>query len=209
MRRFRLPPAWVAAALLLAAAPSLAQYKVVDPDGRVTYTDRPPAAAIGARITPLRRDGTVADAEPAALPLELRQVAARFPVTLYASTDCAPCDSGRRLLLVRGVPYHERLVGDDADADELVRISNGRTLPTLSVGGQVLRGYSETEWHSTIDLAGYPRESRLPRTYSPPAPTPLTARAAPVAPPAAAPVPRAEPVPEPAPSAASGPSIRF
>jgi len=35
---------WAAAALLMAAGPAWALYKVVGPDGKVTYTDRPPTA---------------------------------------------------------------------------------------------------------------------------------------------------------------------
>ena len=40
---------------LLSAPPAFALYKVVGPDGRVTYTDRPPAIAGGERVLPLGR----------------------------------------------------------------------------------------------------------------------------------------------------------
>ena len=201
----------VAASVLMASLSVHAQFKVVEPDGRVTYSDRPPAPSAGARVTALRRDGTLAAdvAQALVLPLELRQTATRFPVTLYAGADCVPCDSGRRLLRARGIPFVERSVTDDADGEELVRLSNGRTVPTLTVGAQVLRGYSETEWHSTLDLASYPRESKLPRNYTSPAATPLTARAPEPAPVVVVPVPRPEPLPAPPPPTASGPSIRF
>ena len=65
----------LAAALLLAVAlPASALYKVVGPDGKVTYTDRPPPAAatgLPSRVTPM----APAAAPPAAalaLPTELR-----------------------------------------------------------------------------------------------------------------------------------------
>jgi len=202
-------------ALVLAAAslPCAAQFKIVDADGRVTYTDRPPAISSGTRITKVRRDGVVGTeaAAPIPLPLELRQVAARFPVTLYATTDCAPCDSGRRLLRARGIPHSERSIADDVDADALLRLSNGRTVPTLTVGAQVLRGFAESDWQSTLDLAGYPRESKLPRDYPHAAATPLVPRPSEPAPSpiAAAERPAEPPTPAPVESAASEPSIRF
>jgi glutaredoxin len=211
--RRRIPRSIPVACLWLALAGSVhAQFKVVGPDGRVTYTDRPPAAASGAQVLTMRRDGSVAAPSGTVLPLELRQPVARFPVTLYVSSDCAPCDSGRRLLLARGVPFTERTVTDDADTEALVRISDARTVPTLTVGKQVLRGFSETDWQSTLDLAAYPRESRLPRGYVAPAPSPLAGsktEQAPAALPPAAPSPRPPDAPSVAEPAASGPAIRF
>ena len=90
--------AWALGLLLTAGvfAPNLAQamYKVVQPDGSVTYTDRPPATG-NARVTALGRDaglaGGGAGASEASLPFALRQAMQRYPVTLYTSADCAPC----------------------------------------------------------------------------------------------------------------------
>ncbi|MFI4928900.1 MAG: glutaredoxin family protein [Burkholderiales bacterium] len=208
----RLFPLSTCAALALAmfALPSHALFKVVAPDGTVTYTDRPPPASIG-RGTPQGKEASGADAAAAALaslPIELRQTAARFPVTLYTSTDCSPCDNGRRLLQTRGVPYVERrvLTGDDAEA--LDRLTGGRSVPTLTIGGQALRGYSDSDWHSYLDAAGYPRESQLPRSYQQPAATPLVERQ-PEAAPVARPAPPAEPIAAPPTTAPSPTGIRF
>lgn len=161
----------------LLALPSHALYKVVGPDGRVTYIDRAPSSELG-RVQPIGRDGTPApDASPnAALPSDLRQVSTRFPVTLYSSADCGPCETGRRLLQQRGIPYVERRITSEEDADAMNRITGGRSVPSLMVGSQALRGLSDTDWHAYLDAAGYPRESKLPRGYQPPAATPLVAR---------------------------------
>jgi len=186
-------------AVLFASAPLYAQYKVVGPDGKVTYTDRPPAQATG-KVTELGGRGSVA-ADNAALPLELRQAASRYPVTLYASVGaCDPCDSARQLLRQRGIPYSEKSVQSPEDADALERLSGGRDAPTLSIGSQTLRGLAPEVWNSYLDAAGYPRESRLPPNFAYAPATPLVARAAPPAAraaetpterPAAAPVPPA------------------
>jgi glutaredoxin len=188
----------------LAQAQSQAQYKVVGPDGRITYTDRPDAVP-GSRVVPLGREAPPPEAP--ALPLELRQISARFPVTLYSSADCAPCDSGRRLLQQRGIPYTERVVSSDEDLAALQRLTGARSVPALTVGGQVLRGYLESDWQSYLDAANYPSSSKLPRDYPVPAPTPLVARA-PAADAATPALPAtAEPPPARAPAPPAG--IRF
>ncbi len=168
------------AVALLASAAASAQYKVVAPDGRVTYTDRPGDAPAGSKISRVGHEGA-ADASPApspvaGLPFELRQVAERFPVTLYAGADCAPCDLGRQLLQRRGIPYVERRVQTEDDLAALERLAGARTVPVLAVGGQISRGWLESEWVGNLDLAGYPAQSRLPSNWQPPPVTPLAAR---------------------------------
>lgn len=202
------PAARAAAALLFAACawPALAQYKIVAPDGSVTYTDRPPPPS-GARVTELGRRPDAAPASGApVLPAALARVAERFPVTLYASDDCAPCDRGRQMLQQRGIPYREVRVISNEDVAALEQRTGARTVPSLTVGAQVVRGFSEVDWSAYLDAAGYPRESQLPPGWAPPPPAPLVARAPqPVAPtPAPAEPGVAEPPPPPPPG-----TIRF
>lgn len=197
-------------ALVLAATlPAQAQYKVVGPDGKITYTDRPVAPS-GGQVQTLRAANAAATAARAPLPLELRAVAQRFPVTLYTSSDCAPCDTARQLLQTRGIPFSENTIATDEDIAALQRRSGGRTVPAMTVGAQALRGYADTDWHSVLDLAGYPKESKLPRGWSAGPAVPLAARATATtdAPslPAASPVPTA---PAQATPPAGVPSIRF
>lgn len=193
--------------------PALAQYKVIDADGRVTYTDRP-AATDSSKVTSMRRGGTAAATATAPSldwPLELRQAVSRFPVTLYAGPACSPCDRGRQMLLQRGVPFAEKRVTTDEDAAALERITGGRTLPSLMVGSQPLRGLSPDDWISYLDAAAYPRESRLPKGWQPAAATPLVQReatasataASGAAPAPARPAPAAAPATPAAPAAAA------
>src|SRR5256885_8900445 len=84
-------------------------YRIVGPDGKVTFSDRPAQsaqqqAAPAAPAAPSVAGTTDSNAN---LPYALRQIAGRFPVTLYTSSDCAPCDSARQLLQSRGIPYAE------------------------------------------------------------------------------------------------------
>ncbi|MBA4260793.1 MAG: NrdH-redoxin [Comamonadaceae bacterium] len=164
--------AGVALSLLATAALAQGVHRIVGPDGRVTYSDQPPPS--GATV---RQAGGAASGGSAAaqLPFELRQVVNRFPVTLYTSSDCAPCNSGRNLLNARGIPYTEKTVSTFEDSETLKRISGESSLPFLTIGGQQIKGFSDAEWTQFLDAAGYPKQSQLPAGYRRPASTPLVA----------------------------------
>lgn len=200
------------AAILAGALPAgaaLAQYKVVEPGGRVTYTDRPPSY----QSVPDARGGSTQDAAQAdsagrlaaGLPYTLRQVVLRFPVRLVVADACAPCESARRLLRARGVPVQEVSVDRPEDVEALQRELGSRELPVLLVGSERHVGYAEATWSSTLDAAGYPATSVLPAGYRPPAPRALAGPQTPAQPPRPA---RREPdAPVLAPAPAGG--IRF
>jgi glutaredoxin len=169
----------IALATLACAAGAQSVYRIVGPDGKVTFADKPPATpgakADAATVTPL--GGTAGG--NANLPFELRQVASRYPVTLYTGTDCAPCGSARAYLASRGVPFTEKTVSTNDDIAALQRLSGSNSLPFLTIGGQQIKGYSDTEWGQYLSAAGYPGTSQLPASYRQPAATPLVATAAP------------------------------
>ena len=168
-------PLALGAALLVAATGVHAQFKVIGADGKVTYTDREPASP-RARSTALGAKAPVQAAEPD-LPFDLRQVASKYPVTLYTTTGaCEPCVQARQYLKQRGVPYSERQAATNEDIEALEKISGGREAPTLTVGSQVLRGFGSDSWGQYLDAAGYPRDSRLPSSYQYRAATPIAER---------------------------------
>jgi glutaredoxin len=168
-------PVLLLGALVLATSPAHALFKVVGPDGRVTYTDRPPNAAEG-KLQSVDRDG--AGASEATLPFALRQIATRFPVTLYTTSNCEPCSLARASLVKRGVPFSERTAEAQEDREAWTRLIGGPEAPALRVGGQVLRGFNPSTWDETLDLAGYPKQSLLPASWQPPAAMPLVDRKA-------------------------------
>jgi glutaredoxin len=189
-------------ALLLIAAGAMAQpiYRNVDKNGKVTFSDRAPTAS-----TEPAKGPQAASAEPsnAGLPYELRQVAQRYPVTLYSGEECAPCATARSLLVTRGIPFEERTVKSDQDVEALQRLTGRASLPLLTIGSQQLKGFSDAEWSQYLDAAGYPKSNSLPAGYRNPPARPLVAQqAAPAAPEPAAPAP----VPQQAAPAPSGPT---
>jgi glutaredoxin len=207
--RHTLPVASVLLASLLASLPAHALYKVVGPDGKVTYTDQPPTSAQN-KVQPVNERGGGPEGGGAALPFELRQIVQRYPVTIYTSEGCAPCDAGRQMLRDRGIPFSERTVGSKEDVDSLERITGGTAVPAVSIGPQVLRGYQSNDWSSYLDAAGYPKTSKLPAGYPAPQRQPLTARQSAPAPSSEqANVPEAAPAPTAPPPTSNPAGIRF
>lgn len=179
-----------------AGSPLLAQYKVVDPDGRVTYTDRP-TPSTAAKVQPMR--ATPGSDAVSSLPYELRQVAERYPVTLYSGDNCDACTAGRNMLRQRGVPFTEKTVKTDADIQALKRLESSSELPVLRIGTQQLKGYTDAEWRSYLDAAGYPAQSKLPASYKAAEPAPLVGQTTAT--------PPARPVPPPQPPAQLPPAL--
>lgn len=146
---------------MVLSSPAWALYKVVGPDGKVTYTDRPSTDRPSQTI---RANG--AASATGSLPLELRQVVGKYPVTLYTSGSCAPCDQGRSLLQRRGIPYTEKSIETQEDVNALKRLEGISQVPVVRIGQQQLQGFEEREWTSYLDAAGYPKQSVLPRGYA-------------------------------------------
>jgi hypothetical protein len=190
-------------------------YRIVGPDGRVTFSDKAPLegnARAGASVAGQQ----AGDSGNSALPFELRQVASRYPVVLYSGPSCGPCGTGRSMLSDRGIPFTEKTISTNEDIAALGRLTGGSpTVPILTIGEQQLKGYSETEWAKFLDAAGYPKTSQLPAGYSGPPAAPLVvAQQPPSAKPKAAPAPAGPVAPAPAeteaaPAASNPAGIRF
>ena len=184
-------------------------YRIVGPDGKVTFSDKPPVTEGASRVgaaSSTRGNGA------AGLPYELRQVASKYPVTLYVGDNCGPCGAGRSLLTSRGIPFAEKTVNSNEDGQALQRLSGDRSLPFMTIGSQQLKGFSDSEWTQFLDAAGYPSSSALPASYRQPAATPLVAVAAAPAVTAAIPVARPNapaPAPRPAPNNDNPAGIKF
>lgn len=188
---------------LLVVGAALAQpvYRNVDKNGKVTFSDQPAAAD----AQPAASRGSNTLNTNAGLPYELRQLAQRYPVTLYTGDECGPCATGRSLLLTRGIPFSERTVKTNEDIEALQRLSGQNSLPLLTIGSQQLKGFSDSEWSQYLDAAGYPKSAQLPTGYRNAPAQPLVAVQPAVQPAAAAPA-RSAPAPTPVPAAANGPT---
>ena len=203
----------IAACALLSGvtAISIAQpvYRIVGPDGKVTFSDKPPAEP-KAKVTSAA--GTSAGGIAiSSLPFELRQVAKKYPVTFYTGENCGPCQAARSMLITRGIPFAEKTITTAEDSQALERLSGENSLPFATIGGQQLKGFSDAEWTQFLNAAGYPTASVLPASHRQPAATPLvTGVAAPATTAAPAATARAAaPATQPTPAATNPSGIRF
>jgi glutaredoxin len=154
-------------------APTHAQvFRIIAADGNVSFSDQPPSLNSSGKAVSSTVSGSGISAA-AGLPFELRQVATKFPVTLYSSEGCVPCGSGRAMLTSRGIPFTERTVNSPEDGEALKRLSGASVVPLLTIGSQHLKGFSEAEWTQFLDAAGYPTTSRLPAAFRLPQAMPL------------------------------------
>ena len=158
------------ALFLLATASTAADaqlFKWVDKDGKVTYSDVPPPKD----AKDVKRKGYGDNVTPSdELPYSVKEAMKRNPVTLYANACGEPCDQGRALLAARGIPFTDRNPEtDQAASDALKEAVGALTVPTLTIGGRVIKGFADSEWHDALTSSGYPRTNPGIRP-KPPAP---------------------------------------
>jgi|YNPNPStandDraft_1061719.scaffolds.fasta_scaffold37293_2 glutaredoxin len=146
-------------ALFCVAAVSDAQYyRWVDEQGKVHYGDRPPPALAG-KAQQMRHGAPAPDPT---LPYAVREAMAHFPVTLYVSADCQQgCVEGREYLKSRAIPFTEKSVASQEDAEALKKLVGGNAevvVPVLTVGAKHAVGWRLSDWQRLLDAAGYPKE---------------------------------------------------
>jgi len=171
--------------ICLAVMPLSAQadklYRWVDAEGKVHYGDAPPTDAKQLETKKLTDEVT----QNQDLPYEARRAQQHFPVTLYVADNCTEaCDKARSLLNNRGIPYSEKSLKTREEIEAFKKLSGIDSTPTLVVGRNFLKGFQEKNWHSELDIAGYPKTStyRTPaKPASPAASQPAAAKPAPAA----------------------------
>lgn len=158
MRFYRSPSLplgrWAAVALLALAAvspPSGAQtlYKSVGADGRIAYSDQPPAS--GATEKTLKLENLPVSVVPgAAAPRTAGPTAAQEPpaaaaprgdVVLYMATWCGYCKAAKSYLAQKNISYRELDIDQPAGKTAFAQIG-GRGVPVLLARGQRITGFT-------------------------------------------------------------------
>jgi glutaredoxin len=129
-------------------------YRWVDKNGKVHFSDTPPAEE--SKDVSQKRIGGGYKQE-SSLPYATQVAMKRSPVVLYVGPKCAtPCERGRELLAARGIPFTER---DAATKEgyEAIQKMGFTGLPVVTVGERHLKGFDDDAWQAALDGAGYPR----------------------------------------------------
>lgn len=163
MSHFRLHHILLAVFCMATAfAVSAQTYRWTDPaTGQTMYSDSaPPGNA--KNVVRISVAGTALDSN-SDLPFATRNAVEKYPVVLYTAASCESCILARNLLNQRKVPFIEKSLQNDEDKAELAKLVGDAFVPSIAVGRQKVRGFDAVAYHSTLDLAGYPKtESAAP-----------------------------------------------
>lgn len=154
----RMPVAGVvvlASLLLVPAVHAGKLYKWVDAEGRVSYQDRPPPSGSGHVEERDVGDNGVDSGSKADIPAD---VLAKFPVVVYGTPKCGTCISARAHLKRRHVPFRDvNLDGNARAQQEVIQKFGELTMPIITVGDKVMKGYLDSLLDGELDSAGYPK----------------------------------------------------
>ena len=129
-------------------------YKFIGPDGKVVYSDRPPASG------KIEKTLKVQDLPNTALPQKtLAELAAlrkivkpgAVPMTgvvLFSATWCGYCRQAKAFLAQRGVSYQEKDIDTPEGKLAYVQAGGGGGVPMPVANGTVTRGFSSETYES-------------------------------------------------------------
>jgi glutaredoxin len=145
----------VLAVAAVTAVSAQSVYRWTDANGRVIYSDQPPPA--GAKDASERnvRGSSIQNNE---VSLASSDAQKKSPVVLYVSECGDSCDQAKTYLNKRGVPHTLIDPTRSAELNKKFRDdTGGNVLPVLKIGERKLTGWSEANWASALDTAGYPK----------------------------------------------------
>ncbi len=134
------------------AAQAAKLYKWVDENGNVSYHDQPPSSGNYRVEEKDIEGGEQAKANGA------ESAAEKYPVVLYTASGCGGCDQARAYLQRRKVPFNEiNLENNPAAQQAALKKIGSLSVPTITVGDKVMKGYMESLLEGELDAAGYPK----------------------------------------------------
>jgi glutaredoxin len=151
-----MPPVLALAFLLVLTGLATGQtlYKSIGPDGKVVYSDRPPAAGkvektFAVQDLPNTAIPEKALAELAALRKTAKPATVRTTgVVLFSATWCGYCRQAKAFLAQRGVRYEEKDIDTPAGKLAFVQAGGAGGVPMLVANGTVVQGFSPSTYEA-------------------------------------------------------------
>jgi glutaredoxin len=147
---------WTAAVTTPSAADTL--YKSVGPDGRVVYSDRPPAD--GRIEKTMTFENLPSSPLPAATADYLEQIRKAEPlpaattaassIVLYSAKWCGYCRQAKAYLTAKGVHYQEFDVDTRIGMAAYAQAGGRKGIPLLLVEGQRVQGFSRAAYDAVF-----------------------------------------------------------
>jgi len=134
-------------------------YKWTDSQGHVSYHDQPPSdsASYSVEEKNLGENRKPVDDTQA-------KITEKYPVVLYSAPKCSSCDQARTYLQKRKVPFTEQNLEGNAEVQQKAKkIIGSLSVPTITIGSKVMRGYVESVLEGELDDAGYPKIEATPK----------------------------------------------
>ncbi len=141
--------AWAGVLICVGAAHAATLYRWVGPNGVVTYQNTPPPSSAH-HVHVMHVHGRTS---PSAV---RKALSALHPVVLYRAPHCAPCREVSAYLHRRGVPFRSIDVSRGRSVLQGMKQKTGATtVPTVTVGRDVLVGYIHSALKNELAAAGY------------------------------------------------------
>lgn len=82
-------------------------------------------------------------------------------IEIYTRSDCNWCFAAKRLLMVHGLSFHERIVDRDDEAlAEFQALAEARTVPLVIIDGRPIGGFEDLD--ALAKSGGLPESSKKP-----------------------------------------------
>jgi len=139
-------------------------YKWTDSQGNVSYHDQPPPDGAGYQVEEkVLGNSNKKQAENGTLD----QVVEKYPVVLYSVPGCGSCDLARAYMQKRKVPFTEQNLDNNPELQQKLKKKIGSlSVPTITIGDKVMKGYVESVLEGELDDVGYPKAEASPKGKS-------------------------------------------
>lgn len=152
--------------LLAAVCAQAAIFRVTGPDGKVTYTDAPPANVSGSKNTvkevpissytgPAQQGSLKAQPDwTELLKRKPEEPPKAIKVVMFSAEWCGYCKQAKAYMQAKNIAFNELDIEKNASARQEYQKLGGRGVPYFVIGSRTLAGFSPDAFDATLREAG-------------------------------------------------------